>query len=581
MTLTRLTFWLGAIAMLLAGLASYAARHLAGAGPGMEGAGRVLPGLFLSETLLLLCAAGVARLVARVCERASAAAWAAAARVSRQRPRGWHPWLVIIGGCLVIVLAFDLPGFVHGFFRLDDFELLRIVRQEDFSRQLLLPHGGHSFPLFRGEMYALATVSGPSPMLFNAVNLATCVALLAAGCWLLAELQVGWLGLGTFVCINWFWPGWGDFTAGYYSLLIYVQGLTLGMAALAALLRAAATNSKPWLVAAFIFAGAASGLDLANAWTLPALVLFAAAAWPTRDAAGSLLRRFVIGFATITTAFAAWNLVIFRQGGFLDPAMAGPASLAGVLGSLLPSAGGVMLYTFLPVQAGSLNTGGLVYGLEFAAIALWTWISFRLALRLGRTDRRLLLALGATLLVQIAMIAVARRPVLTGFYWPAKWTAMAHCTFAIMVAFAVDRGVRLAPRGGEPVVKCAAAVFLAGLCAAVATPLLLNAMGAPVSRANNVRNAVCRRLDFNRLSASVVRLATALHEQPVILPPCPTNRFNQVFPRLEGYSLSQVACALPAGLVRIAPQPFPLPPQMRTAITRIPDLRRLYLDQAP
>lgn len=581
MTLTRLTFWLGAIALLLSGLASYVARHLANAGPGMTGAGRVLPGLFLGAALVFFFAAGAARLLVHLHGQSCVAAWTAAARVSRQIPQGPRQWLLIVAGCLLIVLVFDLPGFVHGFFRLDDFEFLRVVRQENVFQQLLLPHGGHSLPLFRGEMYALATVCGSAPLSFNLVNLATCVALLAAGCWLLAELEVGWLGLAGFASLNWFWPGWGDFTAGYYCMLGYVQGVALGIAALAALLRAAATGRGRWLVLALVLAGAALGLGLASAWVLPALWLFAAAVWPPRNIAAALPRRFVIGFTAVAVAFAAWNLVIFRHGGFLGPAMGGPAGTAGVLGALLPAVGGVMLFTFLPVQAGSLNTGGLVYTLEIAAIGAGIWFGFRLARRLGRTDRRLLLALGATLLVQIAMIAVARRPLLNGFYWPAKWTAMAHCTFVVMVVFWADRCVRLAPRGGEPAVKWAAAVFLAGLCAAVATPRLLDAMGAPVSRANNVRDARSRRLDFDRLSVSVVRLAAVLHEQPVVLPPCPADRFNQVFPRLEGYSLAQIACALPAALVRIAPQPFPPPPPLRAAIAGIPDLRRLYLDATP
>jgi hypothetical protein len=479
------------------------------------------------------------------------------------------------------VLVFDSSGFVHGFFRLDDFEYLRVVRQENVFRQLLLPHGGHSIPLFRGEMFALATVSGPTPPLFNLVNLTTCVAVLAAGCWLLAELGVGWLGLAGFVCLNWFWPGWGEFTAGYYCMLGYVQGLALGFASAAALVRATATGSRRWLALAFVLTGTALGLGLASAWVFPALVAFAAAGLPARNAAASWLRPFVIGFMMIALAFAAWNLVVFRHGGFLGPSIGGPLNLAVVLCSLLSGVGGVMLFTFLPVQAGSLNTGGLVYGLEIAAIGFGLWIVLRLAGRLGKTDRRLLSALVATLLVQIAMVAIARRPLLAGFYWLPKWTAMAHCTFVMIVAFALDRRLRCPPGGGEPAWQWAAAAFLVGVWAAFAMPRLLDAMGAPVSRANNVRNAISRHADFDRLSAGIERLALSLQQRPVILPPCPADRFNRVFPRLEGYSLTQVACALPADLIRIDPQPDPLPPQMRAIIADIPDLRRLYPDVAP
>jgi hypothetical protein len=580
-TLARLTFWLGLIALLLAGLAWFAGHHLVNAGPGMTGACRVLPALLLGGALAFFCAAGVSRLLTRFNDNSCRTAWATVSRVSMQVPRGLRQWFMIILGCLLVVLVFDLSGFLHGFFRLDDFEYLRVVRQENIFRQLLLPHGGHSLPFFRVEMLALATVSGPTPPLFNFVNLTTCVALLATGCWLLVEMGVGWLGLAAFVGLNWFWPGWGDFTAGYFSLLDYVQGYALGFAAIAALLRTATTGRRLWLAMAFVLATAALGVGLVSTWVLPAMLTFAAANWSARGGATVLLRPFVIGFAMVTVAFTVCNLLIFRHGEFLGPDMGGPSHPAGMLWSLLSGVGGVMLYTLLPVQAGSLNTGGLVHVLEIGAIGLGLWPVLRLWPRLDRTNRRLLLAAVVTLLVQIAMIVIARRPLLAGFYWSAKWTAMAHCTFVIIVALVVDRCVRLAPRGGEPVVKWAAAFFLVGLWAAVATPHLLDAMGAPVSRANNVRNAISRRTDFDRLSASIERLAFLSKQRPVTLPPCSPDCFDRVFPRLEGYSLAQVASVLPADLIRIAPQSGPPAAPLRALIANIPDLRRLYPDAVP
>jgi hypothetical protein len=580
-TLVRLTFRLGVLALLLASLTDIAAHLLVHAGPGMTGAGRVLPALLLGGALAFCCVAGILWLLIRSNENSCRSAWTLVCRISLQVPGGRRQWSLIILGCLLVVLAFDLSGFVHGFFRLDDFEYLRVVRQENIFRQLLLPHGGHSIPLFRGEIFALASVSSPSPPLFNLVNLTTCAALLAAGCWLLAELGVGWLGLVAFVCLNWFWPGWGEFTAGYYCMLGYIQGLTLGFAALAALLRAAATDSRRWLALAFVLTGAALGLGLTSAWVFPALGVFVAAVLPARAVAVSWSRPFVIGILMLGLAFAAWNLAVFRHGGFLGPSDGGPLNLVTILSSLESGVGGVMLFTFLPVQAGSLNTFGLVYGLEIAAIGLGIWIAFRLAARLGRADRRLLSALTATLLVQIAMVAIARRPLLAGFYWPPKWTAMAHCTFVMIVAFALDRRLRCSPDGGGPAWNWAAAAFLLGVWAAFATPRLLDAMGAPVSRANNVRDAISRRADFGRLSASIERLALVMRQRPVVLPPCLPDRFNRVFPRLEGYSLSQIACALPADLIQIAPQSGPPSAPLRVFIADIPDLRQLYPDAVP
>ncbi|MFA5058244.1 MAG: hypothetical protein WC485_09040, partial [Opitutaceae bacterium] len=357
-------------------------------------------------------------------------------------------------------------------------------------------------------------------------------------------------------------------------------GLALSFAALAALHRAAATEKRGWLAASLMLATGAVGLELASAWVLVALIAFAVALWPPRSRTAFPWRAFTLGLTAVGAAFAIWNAAAFCEVGLSWPTQSQPAHGANLLWALLSGTVGVLLNTFLPVQAGSLNAGGLIHFLEVAVLGLGCLGLVRAWRPLGQTDRRLLLAIATTLLVQVAMIAVARRPTLAGYYWPAKWTATAHSTFVILLALVVDRRLRRVSGPGDSRWRWATAGFLVGLWLAAATPALLAAMGAPVSRANNVRGAIARRADFARFHADVSRLAAALPQRPVVLPPCPDRRFSAVFPRLEGYSLSQIACALPANLLLIAPWPSSLPPPVRMIVAGIPDLQRLYFDDA-
>lgn len=568
-------FWTGAIALGCAGIALWA-RHLPfAANPGMAAATQVLPGLLAGSAAVFFGVAGISRGYASRKSADCHAAWSNFTRLGVQIPANRRHWLGVSVGCLLMVLAFDLQGFVHGIFRLDDFEYLRVVRQESVAHQIFLPHGGHSIPLLRLEMLLLAAGPAPSPAVFNLVNLASCVAVLIAGCWLLGELGVGWLGLAAFVGLNWSWTGWGDFTSGYFCLMNVLQGLALGFAALAALVRAATTGKKFWLGLSLACAGVAVCIGLANVWIFPALLAMGAVVL-RRAESRLLIKPFVIGFTGVALAFAAYNIAAFRHGEFLGNPGGGAVDGFGLARSLLSGVGGVILNLFIPVQPGSLNTGGIIYALEIGALVIGVWLAVRVTRDRRSLDRPILLALAATLLVQIAMIAVARRPALAGFFWPAKWTAMAHCTLAILIAWGLDRHLRTAVQSGGVAPKWIAAAALIGASVTLSAPTLLDAMGSPVSRASNVDRAIERRSELQRFTAGITQLSELLNQRPLRLPPCPTERLFAEFPALENYPMGHIASALPAHLLQVEPGPRSLTPAERAALARIPSLDRLY-----
>ncbi len=568
---------LSGVTAALAFFTLYRPAKIADGHPGFVGAFAVAPAVFLIGSLLFAAAFFVA---AFVCSRDAgpvppnrSALGFLTATFTGSRPA----WAALVVLCFGFVFLMDARGLLCGFFRLDDFEFLRVARVEPFARQLLLPHGGHVLPLYRLETLILSRVADSSPWLFNLATYLSCAGLLLAGCWLLIELGAGWTALVTFVVIAWIWPGWCDFTAGYYSNVSYVKSLVCGLLALAALVRAGKGNGWPWLAVAFASALLALGYGLVGSWIIPAMALFA---WAAKDASSPgravFIRRCLGGLSILSLSYALLLFVTQKNGGLLGPPVGDRQGLLALLFSVFHGLGGVIINLFVPAQFAALSRWGAILPLQTAAVGALVFWGCRLWPRLTPFHRRALLALTAVVTAQIAMVSIARRPVETGYFWQLKWVAISHCTLAILFGFCLDRQLRLFSS-----VRFARGRLLLPLVSllvwtVVCTPMVLDAIGYPNSRANSVRLAQLRRAELSALRSDLEHLSAALGQRPVILPPSSQSRFGVIYAGFEGYPLSTVIAALPPGLADIASPGSPAAANFAGAVRPIPRLGRLY-----
>lgn len=563
----------------LATLAATAGSTLTSLGRGYAGAVHIAPQLLLRGSALFVVVAALLALIRRYRPALAGSLSSRFYSNGLTIPSGQSQWLLVAVGCLSVILFFDLQNFVHGFFRLDDYDYLRIAREEPLLQQLLTPHGQHTVPLLRLEYYVLDNLFGPNPLAFNLANLVGSLGLLLAGCWLLAEIGVGWLGLASFVWLNWFWPGWSDFTSGYYSNSSYYQGVGLGFVALACLFRAT-RGGKIWLLGSTLALAGAIFLGVVSAWLFVALPLFAAAAFTAHPDARRLWRLALAAYTAVAGLFIAYALIAFH--GVPAVETASDVNVMRELTSFLSGLGGLFLSFLLPIQAGSLASFGIVRWLEFAALLTVAWIFFVTLRRASARDRRVLVAGALVIATQIAMVAFARKPAEAGFFWHAKWLGIAHCTAALIFGLLVDRyfrGLRIASHVST--LKWWSCAAILSLWLAHAVPEIQSAMGAKVGRPANLRHALLRHAELTRFRVKLEVVASALGEKPVLVPLCSAEKLLQVFPLFELYPLPDILSALPPGLTRVAPAGTAVPVRTAQALQSVPEFRQLFFAPSP
>lgn len=123
----------------------------------------------------------------------------------------------------LLIWLLDGRNLLDSFFQFDDFEIFTSRHGETFWSYLALPHGPTAIPMLRLEIWTLTTLFGVNPLPYMILNLMFLIALIT-----LAARLCSFYGLSAFQqsAIIFFlavWMPWGEFTAGYFTISIYMQ----------------------------------------------------------------------------------------------------------------------------------------------------------------------------------------------------------------------------------------------------------------------------------------------------------------------------------------------------------------------
>jgi hypothetical protein len=528
-------------------------------------------------------------------------------------------WALLIAGCLGLLLALDGQGFAHGFFRYDDFAFVQDAHSApNFREYILMFHNDHSLPLYRMEVWALLSLAGwqaPADALasiFNDASLLSFLALLTAGCWALHELGARRLTLACFACLLWFWPGWGEFTSGFYTLIVYPQTVCFGFTALALLARAVRTGARWCAPVAALSVLAATTVDLSGVWTIPVTIGFCCA---LLDGPNLVLMRRSLWFL-----IAAGLLALLYQAVWAPHVLIGRELIQNPSGNLVKSSllenvrhygwhigpslfsgvGGVVLSFFFPptfevlaVQHNqSMLFRALFAFLEIIACAITIYIVNRAMRRSEPRDRRLLAAIAWAVVVPVSMVVLARINIspMPGTLWPAKYKCIPYCWLAFGAAVWLDRQVFISV-GQRQRILCWTAIWLC-TCAwfsasfwQLEKKLALNGPWLAGGRYHNVKMAELRQISFNQFQCDLSALARHLGYRDLVVPPpsgnCEAYRFLELGGNAErgaNYSFPDLLSIAPdAGLtLRIVARDH-LPAGTLAAIGENPRLKDLFL----
>jgi hypothetical protein len=580
-------------------------------------------GQFIPKWLALTASLGAAVYLVAVALRPR---WLASARFGRaaayaaETPKSALDWRWLVFGSTALLLALDGGGFTRGFFRQDDFAFMQDTHEPiSFGSYLTLYESDHSCPIFRLEVWALAraagngATSGGLTALFNVASFSVYLCLLLSGCWLLVELGARRVSLALFCLVLWFWPSWGEYTAGFYSLSLRPQTMVLGFASAAMLLRALRTSRMCWVALSLVSACLAAGVDSSGIWVLPTLAGFAWAV--SRAAHKRMLSAFAAGAICAFALTLLYHLVLTRHAFSARELVQNPSaftfrdllrhSLSPWLPvSVLSGLGGTILSVFTPPVIQILQMRPVDHWLSLPIRLIESLVclgAIQLAWRLGRqlptTERRVLAALSFPVIITVIM-CLAARPSLQGtpgVYWSAKYTCLPYCWLAMAGTYLADRAFLFREAKQSRPLLCVLAITIFGGWMSVSYWYFEKAMPMhspwmPGGRYHNVLLADLRRDDFERFDRDAARVAE-LTGMKTLSVPALRGAYWKCYPYLElgdggvlgkNYQFQDLLSVAPSrGLRLVQAGDAEISQKMRRALDEVPEFGRLFISKEP
>jgi len=496
-----------------------------------------------------------------------------------------NDWAWLAGSCSLLLLATDYHGFTQAFFRWDDFSFIQATRETPSLPQLLnMYHSDHSLPLFRLWVSGLVALVGSDASAaelaraFNVVNYLTCLAVLLSGAALLARCAVHRITAVCFCLFAWCWPGWGEFTTGFYTLIVYPQTLVCGFTAITLLLHYLRTGLTCWLISGVTCTILACGLDVSGVWVFPAIGGFL---WAVGNWRSHTVRRL---FPWLLLAFALcayYHLVWFKHpfsGRELVQNPSGQALNHSLLANLTVHAwklplsivsglGGTLLSEITPgffgLAApqfyGNFLRGTPIYLAEVLTLGGTGWLVWRHRNYLSSADRRWLAALAFPMLVLISMTSIARVHGLDlpGTLWPTKYLCLPQAWAVLAAVFLLDRVALRSPESAATAARWLAGALVAGIWLVssfwyLERTLEIPTARRPAGRQGNTEAAIRRRAEFTTFQHNIEELAERIGRKQIDVPP--PDGIYWAHPNLEfGYGAKLGGTYLFTDLLSVAP----------------------------
>ncbi|EMI17874.1 putative membrane protein [Rhodopirellula maiorica SM1] len=176
--------------------------------------------------------------------------------------------------CSAIVLAFDWPAIVWGYFESDDFNLLIDNRTLDFPEVMYATMNDHVYPLGRILIRVFHWMFGTQAVAYNLLAVGMLISLVWAGCLYLRQARVSRLGTLVFAFLLVGWTLWGELTSGEYILLMHESLMTAALLIGWTTLRFRATNFRLYYALTSLLVGYACFINISGFWVACAAIVF-------------------------------------------------------------------------------------------------------------------------------------------------------------------------------------------------------------------------------------------------------------------------------------------------------------------
>lgn len=183
--------------------------------------------------------------------------------------------LVILAICIVFSFGAHAGNILHGYFNMDDLEIVGLNRTLPFSESVLMPHGNdHAFPLFIAEMKALDLLFDLSPLPYN-LFFYLLFALIPFFTYLIFKrLNIGIDGFLVFLIFFSGAPAWAEIISSFYIMSVYPQVILFFAMAAWSYLAWRDTTRMRYLIVLGLALLAALAADTSGIWVIPGMFFF-------------------------------------------------------------------------------------------------------------------------------------------------------------------------------------------------------------------------------------------------------------------------------------------------------------------
>jgi hypothetical protein len=182
--------------------------------------------------------------------------------------------LFILLICASFAFATHAPNIMHGYFNMDDFEIIAANKAVPLGQSLLIEHSDHTIPLLMIEMRILNDTFGKNPVPYNAFVFIIFTSLLFFTYLIFRRLGISVKAFLVFLVLFGGATAWAEMLTGYYSVSTIPQ-VSLFFAIMMWSYLAWRQTTKLRYMAVFAAASvAAVTIDIPGVWTIPAIVLF-------------------------------------------------------------------------------------------------------------------------------------------------------------------------------------------------------------------------------------------------------------------------------------------------------------------
>jgi hypothetical protein len=438
---------------------------------------------------------------------------------------------------------------LFGYFKYDDFEFFSTNRTEPLLSLLVTTHGDHLLPLYRIEVALMNFLFGVNPIYYNLfVSVLFALILVFAGL-LLREMKTSQITIVLFAILCIGWIDWGEITAGYLCISVYIQITLLSMISIWSYFRWTKTSAKIFVFLTIVCIGSALFLDISGVWVpLGVIILSFCEFLSKRSSQGfrdwfKAHRWLLLAILILYSAFAMLNFFVFfisKQGNFLSMSGNHSHTIFSFLTQLFYLiSGGLLLSPLFPVGYHLLPIV-LLLPLLIVLFALAGIIIYK-TVKYSEAECKWRIIYVLLIILMTATIVVIGRP-MTGFNYAlvTKYTGVLYLWYCLLISLIWNHYWRKAELTGKSRIATFCIIMLLWFIGhqMFFDNILFLYQAEATGYSINIAEARIRKNNVNEIRQRLMLPLLALQRSELRIPSLDGKFIYSVYPKLFKYNLS-------------------------------------------